>query len=167
MKKINIEKLTPENFRLFGSYFKLSEAYTQNEIDGDWMPYLFRPDLVTQSLGKTETTAAFSLGLVKNKSKVVDKLQYHSYSEKMILMEKNAVIIFTNINAEETPQLDSAKAILIPEGTAIRLNAGIWHSIPILIDADLSFYMHCAAPRTYVIDSHVYELQENEKFEIV
>lgn len=167
MKKIKAEKITAENFKLLGAFFKLSEAFTQKEIDGDWIPYLFRTDLLTQTIGKTDTTAAFSIGLVKKRPMIVKKLEYHNFTEKTILMEKDAIMLFTNLSADTTPPLNSAKAVMIPAGTAVKLYTGIWYSEPFVINADKSFYMHCEAQRAYIVDIHTYELADDEQFEIV
>jgi ureidoglycolate hydrolase len=160
MKKLYVEKLNAEGFRPFGTYMRLNEIFTDEEYQSDWTFELYRSDNLTMSLGRTNTTAAFSFGLLKTRPLIVDQLQAHCHSEKTLMVEKDCILVVAPIVVGNTVGEDKARAFLVPAQTMIRLNFYTWHSLPFLTDADKAIFAQCEAVRTYNADTHYYDCKE-------
>ena len=160
MKQIKVEKLNAEGFRLFGSYLALDEVFTSEEYSSDWTFELYRGDNLTMSLGKTNTVAGFSFGLLKKRPLVVKELQSHCHTEKTILLEKDSILVVAPVVVGNKIGESRARAFLVPSGTLVKLNFSTWYSVPFLVEEEACLYAQCEALRTYSADTDYYTLEE-------
>ena len=164
--KIKVEKMNAEGFRWFGTYISLHEVFTDEEYNSDWSFELYRSDNLTMSLGKTNTTAGFSFGLLKKRPLVVDSFQAHCHTEKTILMDKDCVLVVAPIVVGNRVGEEKARAFLVPSGTLVKMNFYTWYCIPFLVEGDSCIYSQCEALRTYNADTSYYKPSEKIELEM-
>ena len=162
MKTIKAEPITKEAFRLYGEFYNMYEpegfALTGPIHD-------FYPDRV---LGEFGQSMGFSpLIIHKPEKMIVDSTEYHSHSWEMVIPLNDDMVIHVAEPTGYDPQLDRIKAFIVPKGTLIKYNAGVWHKAPMPIHEDTLYTMAVLGQCAYIHDCRVYELTEEEQMEIV
>jgi hypothetical protein len=160
MRQLKVEELSAEGFRWFGTYISLKEVFTDKEFNSDWTFELYRSDNLTMSLGKLNTTAAFSFGLLKKRPMVVDQLQAHCHTEKTMMVEKDSILVVAPIVVGNIVGEEKARAFFVPGGTLFKLNFYTWYSIPFIVGSESALLAQCEAVRTYSADTNFYTLKE-------
>ena len=157
MRQIKAKEITAENFKEFGSFTDLlnPEGYSLGDF--------YQDRLKMHNSGSMQT--AFSPLLVHKPEKmVVTTAEYHNYTQEGILCLDDDVIVHV-APAGKDPVPELTEAFLVPKGTMVLLNTGVWHLSAIPDDQGAG----CAdgtAERTYFNDCVVVEYPEEKWVEI-
>ncbi|MCH3917253.1 MAG: DUF4867 family protein [Spirochaetia bacterium] len=157
MKKIKAKKLSVEGFSNFGSYYNLIDVQGNNLGD-------FFPDHI---LNPTEgTVTGFSaLKVYKKEKMIIEAVEFHNHTGEIILpLDSDIVIHVAPPNIK--PILNQTEAFIVPKGTIVRLNVGVFHLAPFSIEKETGHVMIALPERTYINDCTVITYDENSKIEI-
>ncbi len=162
MKKVKAVPVTHEGFAPYGAMVNLTEP-TGFSLDGAL--HRFFPDRVTVH---PEEAFAFSpLEVRKPQKMVVEALEMHELAEEIILPLDDDVVIYLAPTTPDTPDASKVEAFVVPQGTLVKLNRGVWHLAPLPVNKPAVHVMIGLHQRTYALDCEVVPLEEAERFEIV
>ena len=163
MRKILAKPITVENFKAYGSFASFLEP-SGNCFPGDAAFYPDQVELVVQG-GKPVT---FSPLTVKKPEKmIVSKAEYHDYTgEGVFVIDDDAVIhVAPPSNRQIVPE--KTEAFIVPKGTLVKLNTGVWHLAAMPVQNDMLHVMIILPERVYANDCIVCEYPEDQQIEIV
>lgn len=161
MLKIHVEPLKKESFAPYGAYtdFLHPDGYA---LCGDL--HHFFPDRLLQY---ASGPMGFSPISVKKPSRmVIDMLEYHTTTAEGILPLNGDMILHVAQPSGGVPIPDQTHAFLVPRGTMVRINAGVWHLCPLPVDEQTLFCMIALPECTYANDCTVVPLSAAQQFEI-
>ena len=158
MRKIKAKPITVENFKVFGSFtdFMNPEGYSLGDF--------FQDRLLMHSSGQMQL--AFSPLLVRKPEKmVVDTAEYHNLTQEGVLcLDDDVVVHVAPAGKDPVPEL--TEAFLLPKGTMVLLNTGVWHLSAIPVNKELAHVMIALPERTYYNDCIVVNYPEEQWVEI-
>ena len=165
MKKINFKKLTQQTFSGYGCFanmlkpegFKIGEGGLE-----------FYRDMIKLSLGN-EAGVSFSIAKAMNTNKkvVISLIEYHSKCGEAILpLDGDVIISIAPATPPGDTPVDRIEAFLVPVGTMVVLNPGVWHGAPLLYKCQSANILIGLPERTYANDSVVFEIPEKDCIEI-
>lgn len=160
MIKIKAKPLTVEAFRPYGSFASMLSP-EGNCFPGD---ATFYPDQIELSAVKNVT---FSPLTVKKPAKyVVDKAEYHdSTAEGVFVLDDDAIIhVAPPSNRVIVPE--KTEAFIVPKGTMVKLNCGVWHLAALPVHNELLHVMIVLPERIYANDCKVCEYPADRQVEI-
>jgi len=161
MKKIKAKKLTREAFAPFGEYYNMLDP-KDYALCGAL--HAFFPDRVTNS---TVGAVGYSPIIVKKPKKyIVDCQEYHTTTCEMILPLDDDMLLHVAEKSAGTVNNATAKAFIVPKGTLIKLDAGVWHLAPLPVKEKEIHCMIILPECTYANDCTVVNLEEKDQFEI-
>lgn len=164
MKKLKIRQLSLEGFKKYGSYAKMIDPI--GEAIGEKPSEFFR-DQIFLNLGQCNT-ASISTCRVHKRENIIDILEFHSRcGEAMIPLDGDILLQVAPATPDQKIPYDKAEVFLVPKGTAIVLNYGVWHYAPYAYDCDAVNIMAILPERTYANDSVVINLPIENQFEII
>ncbi|MEG0383052.1 MAG: ureidoglycolate hydrolase [Christensenella sp.] len=157
MRKIKAQKLTKEAFAPYGAYTDLlaPEGYSMGA---------FYPDrLMMPAAGDMQI--AFSPLLAEKPDKyIVSTAEYHNSTCECILALDGDVIVHV-APPSNAPVPELTEAFIVPKGTMVRLDLGVWHLGPMAIDGDCHI-MIALPQRIYMNDCIVIDYAEKDFVEI-
>lgn len=158
MRKIKAQKLSVDAFNRFGSFTDLLHP-EGHDLGG------FYPDRVLFPV-KFNAPVGFSpLVVHKRDAMVVDSVEYHDHTGEIILpLDTDIVIHVAPASNKLIPE--KTEAFIVPKGTLVRLNAGVYHLCPFSIEKETGHVLIALPERTYKTDCVVSAYQENEQLEI-
>jgi ureidoglycolate lyase len=162
LKTVNVEKLSMEAFRSFGTYANLINPEAEN-IGAK--PIEFFRDMAQVNVGAVE--ASFSTCRVEPRPFVIEVSEYHDTTAEGTLPLDNDVVMYVGpaTAGGEFPH-DKIRAFHIPQGTLVVLNPGVWHHAVFAMNNKPVNAMVVLAERTYAKDCKVLVLKDDEKIEI-
>ena len=163
MKKISLQKLTLDKFKIYGSFSNMINPKTPR-LGPE--PIEFYRDIELLNLGQTNT-ASFSVCRVTKRPFVIQKLEFHNNSEEGVLPLDGDVLIHVALATRngEVP-MDKIEVFLVPKGTLVTIRRGVWHHAPFAFDCDYVNVLIVLPERTYAKDCFVFLVPDNEKIEI-
>ena len=165
MREIKIEELTPEAFRIFGTFTKMTDPVRRgNKISG----MAFYSDLEILELG-TAHTAAFSTTRVTDSfPKTVVSLEQHSHcGEGIMSMDNDMLVYFAPAGATIQEALKEIKAFRVPPHVMLTIRPGVWHCMPFPAEAPVVNVLNVLPERTYANDCTMHLLEEQDRIAIV
>jgi len=110
--------------------------------------------------------SAFSpLVVPKPEKMIVTTVEYHNYTSEIVLpMDDDAVIHVAPASKEPVPE--QTEAFIVPKGTVVRLNVGVWHLAAMPVHADALHVLIVLPERTYANDCTVVQYDRKQQFEI-
>jgi ureidoglycolate lyase len=163
MYKLPIKPLTLETFHPFGSFANLINP-TAIKIGTE--PVEFYRDMAGLDLGQ-HTAASFSTCRVTTRPLIVTDLEYHTHCGEGILpLDGDILQPVAPATANGDLPWDRIEVFLIPKGTMVTLNAGVWHCGPYAYNADVVNTLIALPERVYANDCKVVALPEEERSEI-
>lgn len=163
MRRIKAVPITVENFRPYGCFVNMLEP-TGNCFPG--VESSFYPDQAMLSV-RGATPIAFS-PLVVNKPErmLITKSEYHDLTgEGIFIIDDDAVIhVAPPSNREIVPE--KTEAFIVPRGTLVQINTGVWHLSPLPLHKDVLHVMIVMPERVYANDCKVCDFPETEYIEI-
>ena len=159
MRKIKAQKMTAANFSAYGSFTDLLNP--QGICLGD-----FYPDRLLEP-AKTALPMAFSPLIVRKPERMlIHTVEYHNYTGEILLPLDTDVVIHV-APASNVLVPEKTEAFIVPKGTIVRFNAGVYHYCPYSIEKDEGRVLIVLPERTYMNDCCVFEYEEKDCMEIV
>ena len=158
MRQIKAKEITAENFKEIVSFTDLlnPEGYSLGDF--------YQDRLKMHNSGSMQT--AFSPLLVHKPEKmVVTTAEYHNYTQEGILCLDDDVIVHV-APAGKDPVPELTEAFLVPKGTMVLLNTGVWHLSAIPVNKETAHVLIVLPERTYFNDCVVVEYPEEKWVEI-
>ncbi len=162
MRTIKAVPITAENFRPYGSFASMLEP-SGHCFPGD---ATFYPDQVELNVQGGKPITFSPLTVKKPEKMVVTKAEYHNYTgEGVLVLDDDAVIhVAPPSNKVIVPEL--TEAFLVPKGTLVKLNTGVWHLAALPAHNELLHVMIILPERVYANDCYVCEYPEDQYIEI-
>jgi ureidoglycolate lyase len=163
MKKISIQKLTVENFKIYGSFSNLINPKSPR-LGPE--PIEFYRDIEQLNIGQSNV-ASFSVCRVSKRPLIIQKLEFHNYTSEGLLPLDGDVLIHVALASRngEVP-VDKIEVFLIPKGTFVTIRPGVWHHAPFAYGCDYVNAMVVLPERTYAKDCFVSIIPEADQLEI-
>ncbi|MBQ3425456.1 MAG: ureidoglycolate lyase [Clostridia bacterium] len=162
MRTIKARPITAESFRPYGSFASMTEP-TGNCFPGEATIY---PDQVRLSVSGAVPVTFSPLAVKKPRRMVVTEAEYHSYTaEGVFVIDDDAVIhVAPPSKGEIVPEC--TEAFIVPKGTLVTLNAGVWHLAALPIHNDVLHVMIILPERVYANDLTLCKYPEDRQVEI-
>ena len=163
MRTIKAVPITVENFRPYGSFASMVKP-EGNCFPGD--DSSFYPDHVKLAVSGEHNIAFSPLVSKKLDRFIVTKAEYHSHTgEGIFFIDDDAVIhVAPPSNHVIVPQ--KTEAFIVPKGTLVQLNVGVWHLSPAPVHNDIMHILIILPERVYANDCVVCDYPESEYIEI-
>lgn len=111
---------------------------------------------------------AFSPLMVKKPGqRIIDAMEMHEYADEIILPLDDDAVIHVAPPTPGRPDTSKAEAFIVPRGTLVKLNRGVWHLAPLPVNQPSVHVLIGLPARTYALDCLVVPLPEGEQFEII
>jgi len=164
MRKAGIKKLSKEAFSRYGSYASIMEP------EGDYMgggSVTFYRDMVQQSLG-CASRVSYSACVIKKRDNIIDCTEAHDYChETIICLDGDYLMHVAPATGKGDVPFDDIEVFLIPKGTVVNVNAGVWHQAGFPYKCDV-VHILCALPeRTYATDCDFVEIPKDKQIEVI
>ena len=159
MRTIKVKPITTEAFRPYGSFTDLlnPQGYSLGDFHQDRLLMHFSGDM----------QAAFSPLLIhKPERMIVCQSEYHNTTqETMLPLDDDMILYVAPASKEPVPEL--SEAFLVPKGTMVTLNTGVWHLAPYAVTKETGHVLIVLPERIYNNDCIVMDYTEEQKYEIV
>ena len=158
MRTIKAQPLTVEAFKAYGNFTDLMnpEGYSLGDF--------YQDRLLMHFAGNMQ--AAFSPLIVHKPEKmIVEKAEYHNYTQEGILCLDDDVIIHV-APAGNCPTPELTEAFYVPQGTMVCLHTGVWHLSAIPVNKDVAHVLIVLPERIYNNDCIVVDYAEEDWVEI-
>lgn len=164
MRTIKAKPLTVEAFRPYGTFANMLNP-AGNRFPGDGSA--FYPDPVTLNIQGGKPVAFSPLTVDKPEKMIVKCSEYHDFTgEGIFFIDDDAVMhVAPPSNRNVVPE--KTEAFIVPKGTLVRLDTGVWHLSPFPIHNDTLHLMIVMPERVYANDCKVCPFPEEDYFEIV
>ncbi len=158
MYKIKVQKLTTEAFAPFGNFTNILEP------KGNCLGTFYNDQVIFPVSGNMPM--AFSpLIISKETPMIVDKAEYHNTTgECMICIDDDIVYHVAPPTKDPVPEL--TQAFLIPKGTLVHINTGVWHLGPYPVNKEKAHVLIVLPERIYKNDCVVVDYDDQNKVEI-
>lgn len=158
MKTIQAKPITVEAFAKYGAF---ASVLTPEGVD---LGGFYRDQVLMPTSGRMPV--AFSPLVVPKPAKmVVSAAEYHNYTPEIVLpMDDDAVIHVAPASKDPVPEM--TEAFLVPKGTVVRLNTGVWHLAALPVHSDALHVLIVLPERTYLNDCTVVQYDKKEQMEI-
>lgn len=158
MRTIHAVPITVENFQLYGSFTKVLEPSGFSLGD-------FYPDKCRFPVNGQLPITFSPLETRKPEKMVVTTAEYHNFTcEGVIPMDDDVVLHVAPASKDPVPEL--TEAFLVPKGTAVRLNPGVWHLAALPVNLDVAHVLIVLPERTYQNDCIVVDYAPEDWVEI-
>ncbi len=158
MHKIKAKKITTENFSKFGSFTDILNP-SGNHL-GD-----FYNDQVNFPVSGNMPITFSPLICRKPEKMIVSTVEYHNYTGEGILpLDDDMILHVAPPTKEPVPEL--TEAFIVPKGTMIKINAGVWHYSAMPVHEAVFHVLIVLPERTYVNDCEVIEYKVEDQIEI-
>ncbi len=159
MRQIKAKKLTAEAFSQYGSFYNLVDP------KGSALGGFYNDKVALPVSGNVPVTFS-SLEMEKADKMIVDAAEYHNYTGEGILpLDDDVVIHVAPPTKEPVPEL--TEAFVVPKGTVVKLNTGVWHLAPMPINEKVAHILIVLPERVYKNDCVVVEYAEEDQMEII
>ena len=163
MRTIKAVPITIENFRPYGSFASMLNP-TGNCFPGD---ATFYPDQIELNIQGGKPVTFSPLTVKKPEKMVVTKAEYHTTTGEGIMILDDDAIIHVAVPSNRVIVPEKTEAFIVPKGTMVKLNTGVWHMAPLPVNNDMLHVMIVLPERIYANDCIVCDYPEDRQFEIV
>lgn len=162
MRKIKAKKLSKEAFAPFGSYYSMADP-DGKALCGEL--HAFYPDRV---IAGADHALGFSPICVKKPERyIITQQEYHTTTWEMILPLDDDMVLHVAEKSAGVIDNSTAKAFIVPKGTLVKMDAGVWHLAPLPAKNKEIHCMIILPECTYANDCTCLDVPEKEQFEIV
>ena len=162
MRKIKAVPITNENFRPYGSFCSILNP-VGNCFPGD---ATFYPDQIELNIQGGKPVTFSPLTVQKPEKMIVDKAEYHNYTGEGVFVIDDDAIIHVAPPSNKVIVPEKTEAFIVPKGTLVKLNTGVWHLAALPVNNDLLHVMIILPERVYANDCIVCEYPEEDWVEI-
>ena len=142
--KIKAQQLSMEAFAPFGSYTDI--CHPAGHSLG-----VFYPDRLLMDVSGNMPIGFSPLSVDKPAEYVVTAVEYHNTTAEGILPLDADVVIHV-APASNAPVPEKTEAFIVPKGTLVKLNAGVWHMCALPVDKSHVNILIVLPQRTYMND---------------
>lgn len=159
MKKIKAQPLTKENFSTYGNFANILNP------EGNHLGNFYADQVIFPVSG--EMPVAFSTLICEKPEKmIVTTAEFHNTTgEAFVTLDDDIVLHVAPPSKEPVPKL--TEAFIVPKGTVVKLNTGVWHLSAIPINIEKAHVLIVLPERTYCNDCIVVDYEEEDYIEIV
>ena len=162
---MNTIKASPVSHAAIAPYGGMVDMLNPAGFSLDGALHRFFPDRV---MVYSEDDFAFSPLEVKRPEKmIIDAMEMHELADEIILPLDDDVVIHVAPTTPDKPDTSKAEAFVVPKGTLVKLNRGVWHLAPLPVNNPVVHVLIGLPQRTYALDCEVVPLPEGEQFEII
>lgn len=158
MKTIKAKPITVENFSYYGQFTNLLDP--QGYSLGD-----FFHDRVRMNMAGNMNLAFSPLVVHKSEPRIVSQAEYHNTTQEGILCLDDDVILHVAPPSKE-PVPELTEAFIVPRGTLVCLNLGVWHLSAMPINLDTAHVLIVLPERIYLNDCIVVDYPEERQVRI-
>jgi len=162
MRKIKAVPITAENFRPYGSFASMLNP-TGNCFPGD---ATFYPDQVELNIQGGKPVTFSPLTVQKPEKMIVTKAEYHNYTGEGVLVLDDDAVLHVAPPSNKVIVPEKTEAFIVPKGTLVKLNTGVWHLAALPVNVDLLHVMIILPERVYANDCIVCDYPEDQYIEI-
>ena len=158
MRTIQAQPLTVEAFREYGEFYDLLDP------KGHHMGTFYHDHVLNPVSGNAPI--AYSAYVVeKPEEMIVKEAEYHNDTSEIILPLDGDIVTYVATPSKEL-EPENTVAFIIPKGTIVRLNAGVWHKDSFAVDQAQVHTLIVLPERTYKRDCVVLPYEEENWLEI-
>ena len=158
MRTIKARPITVENFSSYGQFTDL--LHPSGYSLGD-----FYHDRVKMNVAGDHLVAFSSLVVHKPDDMIVSQAEYHNTTQEGILCLDDDVILHVAPPSKE-PIPELTEAFLVPKGTLVCLDLGVWHLSAIPVHEDTAHVLIVLPERIYLNDCIVVDYPEKDRIKI-
>lgn len=163
MRKIKAESLTVEGFAPYGSFTSVLHPAGYS-LSGELHTF-YRDSSRYYYQGKLPI--GFSPITVKKPAKMIIKCaEYHNNTCEAILALNDDFFLHVAPAGGTVPEPIHTKVFLIPKGTIVTMNPGVWHLCPLPANESVLHALIVLPERTYINDFFIENFKEEDWFEI-
>lgn len=158
MRKIKAKPITAENFAPYGCFSSVMNP------KGSHLGTFYNDQVLMPVSGRMPI--AFS-PLIMNKPEkmIITAAEYHNTTgEGIIALDDDVILHVAPPTKVPVPEL--TEAFIVPKGTIVKLNAGVWHMGPLPVNSDIVHVLIILPERIYANDCTVVEYALEDQFEI-
>ena len=163
MRQIKAVPVTAENFRPYGSFASMLNP-TGNCFPGD---ATFYPDQVELNVQGGKPVTFSPLTVKKPERMIVSQAEYHNYTGEGVFVIDDDAVIHVAPPSNKVIVPEKTEAFIVPKGTLVKLNTGVWHMAALPVHNDLLHVMIILPERVYANDCIVCDYPEDRQVEIV
>ena len=163
MRRIKAVPITTENFRPYGSFASMLEP-AGNCFPGD---ATFYPDQVELNVQGGKPVTFSPLTVKKPERMIVSQAEYHNFTGEGVFVIDDDAVIHVAPPSNRVIVPEKTEAFIVPRGTLVKLNTGVWHLAALPVHNDLLHVMIILPERVYANDCVVCDYPEDRQVEIV
>ena len=163
MRTIKAVPITNENFRPYGSFASMLDP-KGHCFPGD---NTFYPDQVELNVQGGKPITFSPLTVKKPERMIVKEAEYHNYTGEGVLVLDDDAIIHVAPPSNHAIVPEKTEAFIVPKGTLVKLNTGVWHLAALPVNNDVLHVMIILPERVYANDCTVCQYPEDRQVEIV
>jgi len=160
MNTIKAVPITEENFKKYGTF----SSFLENPecAPGE---AIFHPNRV-EICASTGMPLGFSMLTVKKAERmIIDVAEYHNCAEEGVFMiDDDAIMHVAPPSAQPMPE--KVEAFIVPKGTMVRMNFGVWHYAPMPVHNDMLHIIIVLPKRLYANDCVICRYNDDQQMEI-
>ena len=159
-KMINIQAkpISEEGFKPYGNFYNILNPVGYS-LGNFYHDKLLFPESGNMSI------AISSLIVEKPDEIVIGTVEYHNFAPEVLLPMDDDVIVHVAPPSTE-PIPEKTEAFIVQKGTAVCLNAGVWHYSAIPINQLIAHIMIVLPQRTYFNDCTVINYSKENQIKI-
>lgn len=159
MRRIIAKPITVEGFAPYGSFTSVLNPLGNHLGD-------FYNDQVLLPVSGGMSIAFSPLIMHKTSKMIISAAEYHNTTgEGILLLDDEAVIHVAPPSKDPVPEL--TEAFIVPKGTIVKLNVGVWHMGALPINNELLHLLIVLPERIYANDCTVVEYASEDQIEII
>ena len=163
MRTIKAVPITNENFRPYGSFASMLDP-KGHCFPGD---NTFYPDQVELNVQGGKPITFSPLTVKKPERMIVRQAEYHNYTGEGVFVIDDDAVIHVAPPSNRVIVPEKTEAFIVPKGTLVKLNTGVWHLAALQVHNELLHVMIILPERTYANDCIVCQYPEDRQVEIV
>ena len=158
MKTIKAKPITAENFSYYGQFTDLLNPSGYSLDD-------FYHDRVRMGVSGNFAVAFSPLTVHKQDPMIVSQAEYHNTTQEGILCLDDDFVLHV-APPSKNPVPDKTEAFIVPKGTLVCINLGVWHLSAMPLHLDTAHVLIILPERTYLNDCIVIDYPEEDHVKI-
>ena len=134
---IKPKPITKENFKRFGDMITTADIKPLEINDGYAKRYDGIANLDTKKDNGESTISIFS-ALKRSFPMTVDMMEKHPLGSQAFIPMKETIFLTFVAPEGDSPDLNKVESFIVPKGTGVNYNPGIWH-FPLISTEDMNF----------------------------
>ena len=163
MITIQAKPITVEGFRPYGSFASMLDPQG-NCFPGD---ATFYPDQVMLPAQGARPIAFSPLTVKKPERMIVTQAEYHDTTGEGVFVIDDDAVIHVAPPSNKVIVPEKTEAFIVPKGTLVKLNTGVWHLAALSVHNDVLHVMIILPERIYANDCTVCDYPEDRQVEIL